>query len=66
VEAIPYLRLVRPRLDSKLCVPMSAELRRQLESEARAAGYRSVSGYVRDVKLSPPRRSPPGRQADGA
>jgi hypothetical protein len=66
VEAVPYLHLVRRRMDSKLCVPMTAELRRQLEREARAAGYRSVSGYVRDVKLSAPHRSPTGRPADGA
>jgi hypothetical protein len=62
----PHLRLVRQRLDAKICIPMSTELRRQLEQEARAAGYRSLSGYVRDHKLGAPRCAPPGRHADGA
>ena len=65
VEAA-HLRLVRARMTSKLCITMPAELRRQLEHEALAAGYASVSGYVRDHKLGAPRCAPPGRHADGA
>ena len=61
---VPYLRLVRPPLEtSKVTIVMPVEMRRALEREAHAAGYQALSGYIRDVRLrgrTPP-RSPQGR-----
>ena len=56
---VPYLRLVRPLPEtSKVTIVMPVEMRRALEREAHAAGYRAVSTYIRDVRLrgrTPPR-----------
>ena len=56
---VPYLRLVRPLLEtSKVTIVLPVEMRRALEQKAHAAGYAALSSYIRDVRLrgrAPPR-----------
>jgi len=42
------------RLNHLLQINVSENTRRQLEAEAEAAGYRSLSSYIREHKLAEP------------
>jgi len=47
----PDLRVVKPRLDRQLIVPVSPQMLATLRAEARQHRYRSLAAFVRDYKL---------------
>lgn len=47
-------RLYREPLTLRLTVKLNDQQRRELASQAAAAGYRSVSGYARQLLLAAP------------
>ncbi len=48
---MPDLRVVKPRLDRQLIVPVSPQMLATLRAEARRHRYRSLAAFVRDYKL---------------
>jgi hypothetical protein len=61
----PHLHVVTSeRMTTKVCVPMTPELRQRLAAEARACGYHfSLAAFIRDAYLAhPPRGVPRARR----